>query len=248
MPSDEVGGDGAAGQHAAADLEDLRRIGQPALAGVDTGETPDGGLDDDGAPAAQGGDVLLGGRVLPHLGVHRGREDDRTAGGEQGVGEQVVGQAVGRLGEHVGGRGGDDDEVGVLSDPHVRDLVDVVPDLGGDRMARERRPGGGADEVERRLGRDDPYVMSGLGQPAQQLARLVRGDAAADPQNDLRLVHCVSPHSDTYALRTSTMLPHGRGRGSVAPGHTTGPAVTTAGPVVKVRFLLTARGPRWPRR
>ena len=65
------------------------------------------------AAAAQGRHVLLGGGVLPHLGVHRGREDDRTAGGEQGVGEQVVGEAVGGLGEHVGGGRGDHDQVGV---------------------------------------------------------------------------------------------------------------------------------------
>ena len=87
--------------------------------------------------------------MLPHLGVHRRGEHDRAAGGEQGVGEQVVGQPVRGLGEQVGGGRGDHDEVGGLADPHVRDLVHVVPDLGGDGLAGQRGPGGGADEPQR---------------------------------------------------------------------------------------------------
>ena len=180
VPAGEVGrGRGAAGQHPAADREDLGGLGQPALAGVGAGEPADGGLEDDDAAAAQGGDVGLGGGVLPHLGVHRGREDDRAAGGEQGVGEQVVGEAVGGPGQQVGGGRGDDDEVGLLAEPHVRHLVDVVPDLGGDRLAGQRGPGGRADEVQRGCGGHDADVVAGLGEQAQQLARLVGGDAAA---------------------------------------------------------------------
>lgn len=193
VPSGEVGLAHSAGQHPAADLEDLARVGQPALAGVDAGEAADGGFDHHGAAAAQRRHVLLGGRVLPHLGVHGGGEDDRAAGGEQGVGEQVVGQSVGRLGEHVGGGRGDDDQVGVLADAHVRDLVDVVPDLGGDGVAGQGGPGGGAHEVQCGGGGDDPDIVPGLGESAQQLTGLVRGDAAADPQNDLGLVHRLSP-------------------------------------------------------
>ena len=105
------------------------------------------------AAAAQRGDVGQGGRVLPHLGVHRRREHHRAAGGEQGVGEQVVGQAVRGPGQQVGGGRGDDDQVGLLAEPDVRHLVDVGPDVGGDRLAGQRRPGGGADEPQRRRGR-----------------------------------------------------------------------------------------------
>ena len=128
-------------------LEDLVRLGQPALAGVGAGQPALGGLDDQGAALAQRGDVGRGGGVLPHLGVHRRGEHDRAARGEQRVGEQVVGQAVRGPGQQVGGGRGDDDEVGRLADPDVRDLVHVVPHLGGDRLAGQRRPGGGADEL-----------------------------------------------------------------------------------------------------
>ena len=93
----------AAREHVDAHVVDLVGLGQPALAGVGAGQPALGGLDDQAAALAQGRDVGLGGGVLPHLGVHRGREHDRAPGGEQGVGEQVVGQAVRGLGQQVGG-------------------------------------------------------------------------------------------------------------------------------------------------
>ena len=82
--------------------------------------------------------------------------------------------------------GRDHDQVGRLADPDVRHLVDVGPDVGGDRLAGQRRPGGGADELQRGGGRDDGHVVAGLGEPAQQLAGLVGRDAAGDPENDAR--------------------------------------------------------------
>ena len=135
---------------------------------------------------AQRGHVGLGGGVLPHLGVHRGREHDRAARGEQGVGEQVVGQAVGRLGEQVGGRRGHHDELGLLADPDVRHLVDVGPHLGAHRLAGQRGPGRGADELQGGGGRDDGDVVAGLGEPAQQLTGLVRSNPAAHAEDDAR--------------------------------------------------------------
>lgn len=214
MTPGQIGLGHTAGEHPAADLEDLRGVGQPPLAGVDTGQAPHRGLDDDGAAAAQRRHVLLGGGVLPHLGVHGGREDDRAAGREQGVGEEVVGQAVGGLGEHVGRRGSDHHQVRVLADADVRDLVDVRPDLGGDGVAGERGPGGGADEVQRGGGGDDANVVARLRQLAQQLTGLVRGDATADPQHDLGLVHRLSPSSETY----DSMTHHRPGGRAAGPG------------------------------
>ena len=125
---------------------------------------PTAGGSDDGAAAAQRGDVVLGGGVQPHLGVHRRHEDHRTGRGEQRGGEQVVGPAHGGAGQQVGGGRGDDDEVGALPDPHVRDLGDVGPDVGGDRVARQRLEGGGADEVQRAGRRDDADVVPRLGE------------------------------------------------------------------------------------
>ena len=108
------------------------------------------------AAPAQRRDVGHGGRVLPHLGVHRRREDHRAARGEQRVGEQVVGQAVRGLGQQVGGGRRDHDEVGRLADPDVRHLVHVVQTSVGDRLAGQGGPGRRADEAQRGRGGHDP--------------------------------------------------------------------------------------------
>ena len=57
--------------------DDVVRLGQAAGALVAAGQAADGGLDDVHAAAAQGGEVVLHGRVLPHLGVHGRADDDR---------------------------------------------------------------------------------------------------------------------------------------------------------------------------
>ena len=161
-------------------------LGQPALAGVGAGQPALGGLEHDDAARAQGGDVGLGGGVLPHLGVHGRSHHHRAARRQQGVGEQVVGQAVGGLGQHVRGGRRDHDEVGLLPDPDVRHLVDVGPDVVADRLAGQRRPGGGAHEPQRGRGGHDRDVVPGLGEAPQQLAGLVGRDAAADAQHHAR--------------------------------------------------------------
>ena len=76
-----------------------------------------------------------------------GANDHRAPGGEQGVGQQVVGEPVCGLREQVGRGRRDDDEVGGLPDAHVRHLVDRGPHLGADRLARQRRPRRRADEL-----------------------------------------------------------------------------------------------------
>ena len=127
------------------------------------------------AALAQRGDVGLGGGVLPHLGVHRRGEDHRAAGGQQRVGEQVVGQAVGGLGQQVGG-GRARPRPGRPTGRSGRAGTSwtSLPDLGRDRLAGQRRPGRRADELQRRRGRYDGDVVAGLGEPAQQLARPCR--------------------------------------------------------------------------
>jgi hypothetical protein len=122
--------------------------------------------------------------VQPHLGVHGRDEHDRTRGGEQGGGQQVVGAAHGRAREQVGGGRRDDDELGVLPDAHVGHLGHVRPHVGRDRVAGERLEGGGTDEVQRARGRDDADVVIGLGEQPQQQRGLVGGHASAHAEHD----------------------------------------------------------------
>ncbi len=184
----EVGRRATALEDLAADLVDRLGVGQAPGTGVGAGEAPDRRVEHDHAAGAQGGDVGLRGRVLPHLGVHRRSHHDRAARGEQHVGEQVVGEPRRGTREEVGRGRRDDHEVGLLPEAHVRHVVDVVPHLGGDRLARQRGPGGRADEVQGGPGGDDGDVVAGLGEPAQQLGRLVRGDPAAHAEHHAGVV------------------------------------------------------------
>jgi len=67
----------------------------------------------------------------------------------------------------VGGR--DQDEIGGLPDPDVRDLGHAGPHVGGHRLSGQRGPGGLADEAERVGGGHDPDLMPGLGEQPEQL-------------------------------------------------------------------------------
>jgi hypothetical protein len=179
---------GTAVQHRPGQRRDLGRFGQPTGAGVRSGEPADRRFDDQRASFPQRRHVGPGGRVLPHFGVHRGDEDDRAPGGQQRRGEQVVGAPGGRPGHQVGGSGHDQDEVRRPTDPHMRDLVGVVPYLGAHRMSRQRRPGHLADEAQRGRGRHDAHIVPGLGELAQHLDGLVRGDPTGDAEHDARPV------------------------------------------------------------
>ena len=92
--------------------------------------------------------------------MHRRCHEHRAPGGEEDIGEEVAGNAVGRPGQQVGRRGHHDDEIRLLAQPNVGDLVGLSPDGVVDRLARERLPGGGAHELERCCGRDHRDVMA----------------------------------------------------------------------------------------
>src|SRR6185436_5241973 len=83
-----------------------------------------------------------GRRVLPHVVVHRGRDDHRAAGGQRGGGDEVVGQAGGELGQRVGRRRREQVDVGVGDQLEVRERVVV-----GRRLVGERAAGGVALEL-----------------------------------------------------------------------------------------------------
>ena len=110
MAAGQVGGQGVGTvQQQFGDLRDLGRLGQASLAGVGAREPPARGIEDDGAAAAQGSHILGRCGVFPHLGVHRRGEQHRAARRQQRVREQVVGEAVRRAGEQIGGGRRDND-------------------------------------------------------------------------------------------------------------------------------------------
>jgi hypothetical protein len=137
----------------------------------------------------QGGDVGLSGRVAPHPGVHSRCQQNRTGRRQGQGGEEIVRQAPGQFGHRVGRRRGDDQQVGGVGQPDVRDVGGQsspagMPEVGVDRSARQRLKGQGGDEASRRLGHHHVHFRPHLGQVAGQGADFVDGDAAGDAQEN----------------------------------------------------------------
>ena len=88
------------------------------------------------------------------------------------------------LAEQLGGGGRDDDEVGALAEPRVRDRLGPAEQRRARRLRRERRERERADEALRVVGEHRRDVDAGVDEPAADLDRLVRGDPAADTEYD----------------------------------------------------------------
>ena len=147
---------GALAEDALDGGHDVGRLGQAARALVAAGQAADAGLDHVDAAAAQHGQVVLHGRVLPHLGVHGRAHDDRRPGGQQGGGEQVVGDAGGVGAEHPGGGRRHHDEVGALAEPGVRDR------LGASHSDVRAGSDASAEKVRAPTKRGASWVRTGL--------------------------------------------------------------------------------------
>jgi hypothetical protein len=134
--------------------------------------------------AAEVVQVLLDLRVGEHPIVHRRADHHRCARGEQDRAEQVVGAAVRRPRDEVGG--GRSDAYGVGVAPQA----DVQRRSFRREEVRERRPPGDALERERRdealcrPGEDDVDLGAQAGQVTGDLDRFVRRDAPGDSEDD----------------------------------------------------------------
>ena len=110
------------------------RFGEAAGADHAAGEVSAARLDDEHAATAQDVKVRLRRGMLPHVDVHGGSDDDRRSGGEVQRAEEIVGDALGELGEGVGGGGSDQQSVDGLRN---RDVLDGGVEVG--LLGRRRR-------------------------------------------------------------------------------------------------------------
>jgi hypothetical protein len=94
--------------------------------------------------------------------------------GRLGLGEQVVGQAVGEPGERVRGERRDDQQIGPLQ---------VRVRIGAALPPREREQRVGADEPLRAARDDGENVVTRFDEQANHLTRLVGGDSTRDAQD-----------------------------------------------------------------
>jgi hypothetical protein len=162
------------------------------------GQTPGIGLDHVHAALAQGGQIGLRGGMLVHVVVHRRRDDERAARSQRAAAKQVVGQAVGELGDRVRRGRGDQEEIGVAHELQVAErLVQgrlligerpprriVLVFIDEHRCAAQRGEGRLADEAQAGRRLHHAQRMARGGGQAHELKRLVRGDASADTQED----------------------------------------------------------------
>src|SRR5215207_6259419 len=164
---------------------DLRLLGEPADARLllGGGHEPLRRPDETVTPAPQDLDVVLRGRVSPHLGVHGGGPEDHFGPGEDGGGEQVVAEADGGAGHGVGGGGGDEDEIGPAGKGDVLDAPGASPPglVGVDRAAGSHGQGLLGNEAQGGFGGDDLDLVAGLLEATDHARRLVRRDAARNP-------------------------------------------------------------------
>jgi hypothetical protein len=109
--------------------------------------------------------------MRPHARVHGGGDKYRLVGGEQYGGGEVVGQAVGELGQEVCRGRGDDHQVGLARQADVPDLVLVIEikEVAEDTLAGQSRDRQRRDEVMGGLGEHSADAGAALLQPADQL-------------------------------------------------------------------------------
>ena len=166
-------------------LQQRLRLQHAALAGLAAGlfagiRPPDGD-----AVTFEQGDVALRGGVLPHLAVHRRRDDERAGARRAQRGEQVVAQAVGDLRHHVGGGGRDQHGVGVAREVDVRHVVvhARIPQILPDRIAGQRLEGDGGDEARAGGSEHHVHISARLAEQAREFRRLVGSDTARHRQH-----------------------------------------------------------------
>ena len=132
-------------------------------------------------------------RVRPHQRVHRRRQQDRPVGRQQDGGGEIVGVAVRHLRHQVGGRGRDDDQVAIARKADVPgvELALRIEQVGVAALVGQRAGGERRDELLRGARQHAAHMHVPVLQSADQIERLVGGDAAADDQRHAvgRAVH-----------------------------------------------------------
>jgi hypothetical protein len=152
--------------------------------GSATGQMARLGRDDADPAPLQRGQVLADRGVLPHFGVHGRAQHHRGPGGQQGGGQQVVGE-TGGVARHEVRRGRhDQDQIGTLTQTGVRNGAVLIPQRALDRLGGQGGEGHLAHEAGRLGGQDGHHVRAGVHQSTADLDGLVSRDAAADTQNN----------------------------------------------------------------
>ena len=142
MPASQIATRTQRGAHG---IDDRFGSGQAAQTRQPAGKVALLGVDDDHTTVTQGGDVGGRGRMGEHARVHGGRHDHWTTRRQRRDRNRIVRQTVCQLGQHVGRRRRNDDDVALAAECHMRNVglhaggPQVVEDRPmGDRLERQR--------------------------------------------------------------------------------------------------------------
>ena len=166
---------------------------EAAGAGHAAGEITFVRIDHIHAARAQRCEILLRRRMLPHIHVHRGRDDHGSFRGEIKRGEKIVGDAVREFSEDVRGGRRNEQQINALRDG---DMLDRAFDIGrrgigraehvrddflsGERGKRER-----GDKLLRGARHHHLHVELFLLQTAHQFGGFIRRNSTSDPKCNL---------------------------------------------------------------
>ncbi len=78
------------------------------------------------SPGLQATEVLLDGGMGVHLPVHGRSDEDGAGAGEVEIGQEVVGESVGELGDGVSGGWGHHEQIGLSARGHMTDPLLII--------------------------------------------------------------------------------------------------------------------------
>ena len=173
------------GQIVEDDLQQHLRLWHLSLAHGAAGQIPAGRLYHLPAIVPQDIQVVLGHRVLVHLGVHGRHHNFGAVAGQHGGGQHIVRQAVGQLGDDVGGGRRDHHQVRLVGHGDMLHLEGEIPVEGVHQrlVAGQRLKGHRRDKLRGVLGHEHLHIAPQLHQSGSQVGHFIRGDPAGDPQH-----------------------------------------------------------------
>ena len=177
---------------------DGSRVGQTAASQIATCQISLIGLDEHGAADAELADVVAGGSRLVHVHVHGRRQHERRGTRQGRGGEQIVGDAVGQLGQDVGRARRDDEGIGLLSKRDVMNGIGrVVEQVDRHLLVGKRSERDGINEMRGVLSHAHLHTHASLLKAADDLAGFICGNAAGYAQQHRFLRFCsLATHDD----------------------------------------------------
>ena len=171
--------------------DDLVRLRHATEAGLAAGHVAGVRADHADAVTRQRRDVAPGCGMRPHLRIHRRRDQHGLVRGEQRRRRQVICETMRHLGDQIGGRRRDHDQIRLARQADVAHLglVGQGEQIAEHPFAGQARDRERGDEPGARRRQDAADANTPIAQPADQLEALVGRDAAGNDQQNTLAVH-----------------------------------------------------------